>query len=561
MSTAERLRDLQAPARASLRSAGQSHPGLVRDRNEDRLHVDGARGIFIVVDGMGGEAGGETAAETALKFLRQRLERQTGTIEERIREAIAVANNEIFRLSRANPAWQGMGCVLTVAVVQDGTLTVGHVGDSRLYRLRAGRIEKLTHDHSPVGEREDQGELSERDAMSHPRRNEVYRSVGTEEHTPLDPDFVEILELDFEEDSALLLCSDGLSDFVAAGEMLRIVQNHAADERAVVRNLIDAANAAGGRDNVTVLFAAGRRFGRLPAAAAQPPVASPSESSVRLSPPGGRSAWFALGALCGLLLFAALSFLDLGLTQKSDLAPPSSPLVAPPRTLRVGTGAEFSSIGEALTAARPGDTVLLAPGTYREQARLEEGVTLASEVPRQAVLAPLAEGGASPTVALVAEGIAGGRVVGLTIAGSASAPLDIGIVLRDAAVTVEDTEVSGARLAGVEIAGSATPTIRASFIHDNAGTGIAVHAPAAPRLAHNLILGNGRGTQSAAAGIELAPGSSAELTGNLIAGNAAEGIRGVPLASREEVLARNYFELKGKTNRRGAVSIQGAPAR
>jgi serine/threonine protein phosphatase PrpC len=163
----------------AMRCAGASDPGRVRENNEDRFHVDVTRGIYIVVDGVGGQAGGETAAETALLQVRTRLERAAGSIEERLREAITLANNEVYRLSRTNAEWTGMACVLTAAVVADGQVTIGHVGDSRLYKLRRRTITKLTHDHSPVGEREDAGELDELDAMRHPRRNEVFRDVGS----------------------------------------------------------------------------------------------------------------------------------------------------------------------------------------------------------------------------------------------------------------------------------------------------------------------------------------------------------------------------------------------
>ena len=131
-------------------------------------------------------------------MLRERLERETGPVRERVREAIAVANNEIHRLASTRPEWDGMACVLTVAVVKDGTATIGHVGDTRLYRVRDGHIEKITRDHSPVGEREDAHEISELDAMRHPRRNEVYRDVGSEPHAPDDPEFVELHEIRFE---------------------------------------------------------------------------------------------------------------------------------------------------------------------------------------------------------------------------------------------------------------------------------------------------------------------------------------------------------------------------
>src|SRR5688572_5522540 len=131
------------PVTSKYQAAGASDPGLVRENNEDRFHYDAERGIFLVVDGMGGQAAGEMAAEIAVSMLRARLERQAGAPAERIREAIAIANNEVHRLSRSNPAWDGMACVLTVAVVEDGHITIGHVGDSRLYMLRPGGIRKI----------------------------------------------------------------------------------------------------------------------------------------------------------------------------------------------------------------------------------------------------------------------------------------------------------------------------------------------------------------------------------------------------------------------------------
>src|SRR5579872_2038187 len=237
--------------KAKLRCAGASDPGKMRRNNEDALHLDPERGIFLVVDGIGGQAAGEKAAEIAVDRVRKRLERQTGTVEQRIREAVAMANNEILSAARSNSEWQGMACVLTVAVLENGSAVVGHVGDSRLYQIRRGEIRKITHDHSPVGEREDSQELTEAEAMKHPRRNEVFRDVGSEEHTPDDPDFIEVRRIPFEPDSALVLCSDGLSDQVASAEIREAVERNAGDPRKAVRELIEAANRAGGKDNVT----------------------------------------------------------------------------------------------------------------------------------------------------------------------------------------------------------------------------------------------------------------------------------------------------------------------
>ncbi len=121
------------PVNTRLRCAGESHVGMVRQNNEDRVYADPDRGIFLVVDGIGGQAAGEKAAGIAIDRVRARLERQTGTLEDRVREAITMANNEILDASATNPEWHGMACVLTLAVIDDRRVVVGHVGDSRLY--------------------------------------------------------------------------------------------------------------------------------------------------------------------------------------------------------------------------------------------------------------------------------------------------------------------------------------------------------------------------------------------------------------------------------------------
>src|SRR5450755_2515033 len=119
-----------------VKCAGASDPGRIRHNNEDAFHIDAERGIFLVVDGIGGQAAGEKAAEIAVERVRARLERQTGTIEQRVREAITMANNEILREARANSEFAGMACVLTLVVLENGSAVVGHVGDSRLYQVR-----------------------------------------------------------------------------------------------------------------------------------------------------------------------------------------------------------------------------------------------------------------------------------------------------------------------------------------------------------------------------------------------------------------------------------------
>lgn len=249
------------PAESTIiewRFAGGTDPGRIRENNEDEFHCDAADGIMLVIDGMGGRLAGEVAAGIARRMILRRLERRTGTMPERIREAIALANNEILRQAGQNPEWEGMACVLTLALIKGRRLTVGHVGDSRLYEIRHGRIEKITRDHSPVGEREDIGQLTEIEAMRHPQRNEVNRSVGDVEHAPDDEKFIDIFERDLSPDTSLLMCSDGLSDMITSTQILDIVGSCAGLPDAgpeIVRRLIGAANDAGGRDNITVVYA------------------------------------------------------------------------------------------------------------------------------------------------------------------------------------------------------------------------------------------------------------------------------------------------------------------
>jgi serine/threonine protein phosphatase PrpC len=242
------------------RAASATDPGRMRSDNQDRGYVDDERGVFLVVDGLGGHAAGDKAADTALEVIPTELANRDGDVRERIRTAIAMANNRICDLASENEAWRGMACVLTLAVLENDKVIVGHVGDSRLYLMWNGALRKLTSDHSPVGEREDRGELTEQEAMQHPRRHEVFRDVGSRRREPDDSEFVEMKEFLFKPDAAILLCSDGLSDLVTSAEMCEIIERYEGDPQKVARDLVDAANLAGGKDNVTAVFVAGSEF-------------------------------------------------------------------------------------------------------------------------------------------------------------------------------------------------------------------------------------------------------------------------------------------------------------
>jgi PPM family protein phosphatase len=456
--------------KSMLRCAGVSDPGRVRNNNEDALWIDSDRGIFLVVDGIGGHNAGEKAAAIAVERVRARLERPTGTAEQRVREAITLANNEIHRAAGANPEWQGMACVLTLALLENGSAVVGHVGDSRLYLIREGAIRKVTHDHSPVGEREDAGELREREAMRHPRRNEVFRDVGSETHSPDDPDFIEVQTVPFDAVAALLLCSDGLSDQVPSAEILAAVERHAGSPDGAVSELIAKANAAGGKDNVTVVVVEGERF--------TAPARAPAGAGLRV-PLIGAALFFA-----GLLLAAAAAYFT-----RDQWIP--APVVISPRVI-VADG----SIAAALLGARSGDIVEVPPGEYREQVQLREGVTLRSRGPRVATLraAPMSNG-----PAVIADGIKGARLSGFRILADAAMPLSVGIRLKGSEVEIDDVEIKGAGV-GIEIQGAGSPLLRANSIRDCLAEGILILAPATPWLSHNYLQGNKGGNIAAREG-------------------------------------------------------------
>ena len=487
-----------------VRCAGGSDPGLVRSNNEDAWFADIDRGVFLVVDGIGGQAAGEKAAEIAVARVKARLERQTGTAEQRIREAITMANNEIVRAAASRPDWAGMACVLTVAVLEDGQAVVGHVGDSRLYQLRNGEIRKVTHDHSPVGEREDAREISEAEAMRHPRRNEVYRDVGSEERSPDDPDFIEIQTVPFSPDSALVLCSDGLSDQVPSKEIRGSVARHAGNPEESVRELIETANRAGGKDNVTVVVVEGERFG--------------AHAVARTG--GGRLLWFILGAIAVGAAAFGIGWL---------LQPPPPKPVHVPVVLTVAQGTPSSSIADALNKAQAGDTVDVLAGEYPEQVRLKNGVTLQSHVPHEAVLraAPLNRG-----AAVVAENLKGARLAGFRILADAQKPIAQGIEIRDSDVDVVDTEVWGAGV-GIGIHGGSSARLIADTIQDCSAEGVLITGLSSAWISHNLIRRNKGPAVSAR------EGSRPVLDGNFIDGNLE-----LPAALMPSVKEHNLLETR-----------------
>ena len=528
----------------SVRASGHSHPGLLRDNNEDRFHFDPARGLFLVVDGVGGQAAGEKAAETALARIRERLEDPVGPVEARVRDAITRANNEIHRLATLRPEWKGMACVLTVVVLDGEDAVVGHVGDTRLYKIRGRRIEKLTRDHSPVGEREDAGELSEADAMHHPRRNEVYRDVGSERHAADDRDFIDTFRAPFENDAALLLCSDGLSDLVPAETIRGTVEQYAGHPYEVARALVDAANDAGGKDNVTVVYVEGNRFADgedTGAVRARPPLAVVPRETVapvvlrEAEPVRHRSgAWRVLAII--LLLATVIGW---SLYQRGDIRFPSlvSPLVpSPDRTVTVRAG---GSINDAITAAAEGSRVLVEPGEYRERLRLRSGVDVHSRVPRGAAIR-LPEAASEAEAAVFAEDVTNAELRGFRIIGDAATPLGTGVAITRSNLVLTDMEISGARASAVVFGPGATGALVGSEIHGNPGAAVTVRTGAEPRIMHNAFTRNA--TSEKIAGVVLIEaGATPEIRRNIFVGVVREAVVGAPGARAGAIAIENWF--------------------
>jgi serine/threonine protein phosphatase PrpC len=549
---------------SAVRAAGNTDPGLLREVNEDRFHLDLSRGLFIVVDGVGGQAAGGKAADTAVSLLRTRLERETGPVVDRLREAITLANNEIHRLAGQRPEWTGMACVLTIAVVEDGRATIAHVGDTRLYKLRGDRLEKMTRDHSPVGEREDAGEISELEAMNHPRRNEVYRDVGSEPHQPRDPEFIDVRSIPFETDAALLLCSDGLTDVVDSSTIQRVVTQWAGHPQQVADALIEAANAAGGKDNVTVVYVEGELFAatgaglpgsdqeitrRHATAATKEAVRRPADRQEDR----GQTRQRVVRSLLVLLLTLVILLV---LYQ----SPPDLPLGGTPATpdgavdpWRV-TVTPSQSIAEAMQAARPGTTIVVAPGQYREMVILKSHVRLMSQVRHGAVLR-LPGSAPEAAAAIVATDVQEAAVDGFRIVGDAATPLGTAVLMNGSSVSLSQLSITGATRAAIDVGRRSQAAVTASDIQENAGTAVAVRSGGEAKLSHNVFSRNGAAGGSKPFVVE--GGSTAEFVANVFQGLGPDAVLTNDNSDARTELARNNWFIDARPARSSRPPARG----
>ena len=224
----------------------KTDPGRRRRNNEDVFVCEPP--LFAIADGMGGAQAGEVASGLAAEALKEGEDGE-GTSKERVNALIQSANRRVYEKAQQDMALAGMGTTLTLALVDEGTVTFGHVGDSRAYRLRDGKLEQITDDHSLVAELTRAGKLSEEEAETHPQRSVITRALGT------DPDVDgDVFQIETEEGDVFLLCSDGLSDMVGDGTIEETLQRHRANLKKAAQELVKAANKGGGEDNITVLL-------------------------------------------------------------------------------------------------------------------------------------------------------------------------------------------------------------------------------------------------------------------------------------------------------------------
>ncbi|MGB0126833.1 MAG: Stp1/IreP family PP2C-type Ser/Thr phosphatase [Rhodocyclaceae bacterium] len=243
-----------------------SDVGKTRSHNEDAVVTNPARGLAILADGMGGYNAGEVASSMAVSLLGESLaqgvaelevpnrEAESGDVHAVIAAAIGQSNAAIYEAAQGHSQCAGMGTTLVVALFRDNTLSVAHIGDSRLYRFRDRRLAQLTRDHSLLQEQIDIGLITPAEARFSQNRNLVTRALGVDPAVEAD-----IADFDTLPGDVYLLCSDGLNDMLDDGEIELTLADFASDLSLAASQLIQKANERGGRDNVSVVLVRVRR--------------------------------------------------------------------------------------------------------------------------------------------------------------------------------------------------------------------------------------------------------------------------------------------------------------
>ncbi|HET6923139.1 MAG TPA: Stp1/IreP family PP2C-type Ser/Thr phosphatase [Anaeromyxobacteraceae bacterium] len=245
----------------NIAASGLTDTGRKRDHNEDSFLIDEGLRLFVVADGMGGHAGGGTASRLAVETIRDRLrgarqaspevfgdsaEPEEGKLLEFLRQAVEAACAAIFKTAQGDPSLAGMGTTVTAALIDGETAYLAHVGDSRCYLLREGKIYQISEDHSLVNEQLKAGAITTDEARHSRFKNIITRSVGFEQEV-----LVDMMGLEVEPGDKMVLCCDGLSNLVQDHEILKIVDETPLEE--TPGKLVELANDRGGDDNITVI--------------------------------------------------------------------------------------------------------------------------------------------------------------------------------------------------------------------------------------------------------------------------------------------------------------------
>lgn len=229
----------------------RTHIGLVRKINEDSCFAAEQGGCLfaVVADGMGGHSGGEVASQIVVDMAKRYISGKplTDITPDNIVDLLSKANKNVWKRAQQERDLQGMGSTVTLAIILAGKALIGHVGDSRAYLFRTGKLEQLTKDHSYVQMLIENGYITKEEALHHPHRNIITRAIGTEREVEAD-----ILTIDLLAGDLLLLCSDGLNNAVTDGQISDILHS---DIATAADRLIDASLSAGGSDNITVIIA------------------------------------------------------------------------------------------------------------------------------------------------------------------------------------------------------------------------------------------------------------------------------------------------------------------
>lgn len=252
------------------RAAARSDVGRKRRVNQDDLWINPECDLYILADGMGGHAAGETASHLAVEEIVRLItdaegEDRTPTdmaldpidrVEQGLRSAIKRANRRVLQEAASHAEYRGMGTTIVVCQIAGGIVFCAHVGDSRLYLLRHGELQQVTHDHSRVQELLDTEQITEEEARDYPLKNVITRALGSDESLEID-----LNTFEWESSDVLLLCTDGLSSYVPKEQIRNVILQHRDDPDQACRLLIDLANEYDGSDNISVILVYGPHFG------------------------------------------------------------------------------------------------------------------------------------------------------------------------------------------------------------------------------------------------------------------------------------------------------------